>query len=644
MSKILGIDLGTTNSAMAVMEGGKPEIVENKEGGRTTPSVVAVNKAGERLVGLLAKRQAVTNPKNTLFSIKRLIGRKFDDPEVQEDIKLFPFEVKKAKNGGINVVMAGKEYTPQEISAMILSKLKADAEEKLNAKIEEAVITVPAYFDDAQRKATKEAGEIAGLKVRRIINEPTAAALAYGFNKKKEEKIVVYDLGGGTFDVSVLEVGDDTVEVKSTHGDTHLGGDDFDQVLINYIIDEFKKSEGVDLSQQSDALQRIKEAAEKAKIELSTAQETEVNQPFITADENGPKHLVMKITRAKYEELVHDLVEKTLVPVEKALQDAGLTKSDINEIILVGGMTRTPAIIRTVEKYFGKKPNITVNPDEVVALGAAVQGGVLQGDVKDVLLLDVTPLTLSIETMGGVATPLIEKNTTIPAKKSQIFSTAVDNQPSVEIHVVQGERQMAADNKTLGRFVLDGIAPAPRGVPQIEVTFDIDANGILNVSAKDKATGKEQSIKIEASSGLTEEEIERMKKDAEAHAEEDKKKKELAEARNMADTLIFSTEKALKEAGDKITDDEKKPVEEKMNALKELLKKDDTTADEIKKATEEFSTAAQAIGEKLYKATQEAQQSTAAGDTTTGTTDAPKDAEVEEKPSDEKSDDKKDEK
>ena len=526
---------------------------------------------------------------------------------------------------------------------MILGKLKSDAEEKLGVKIEEAVITVPAYFDDAQRKATKEAGEIAGLKVRRIINEPTAAALAYGFNKKNEEKIVVYDLGGGTFDVSVLEVGGDTVEVKSTHGDTHLGGDDFDQVLINYILEEFKKTEGIDLSQQNDALQRIKEAAEKAKIELSTAQETEINQPFITADENGPKHLVMKVTRAKYESLIADLVKKTLGPVEAALKEAGLTKSDINEIILVGGMTRTPAIIKAVEEYFGKKPNITVNPDEVVALGAAIQGGVLQGDVKDVLLLDVTPLTLGIETMGGVATPLIEKNTTIPAKKTQIFSTAVDNQPSVEIHVVQGERQMAADNKTLGRFVLDGIAPAPRGVPQIEVTFDIDANGILNVSAKDKATGKEQSIRIEASSGLTEEEIERMKKDAEAHAEEDKKKKELVEARNMADTLIFSTEKALKDAGDKITDDEKKPVEEKMNALKDVLKKDDATLEEIKKATEEFSTAAQTIGEKLMKAAQEAEAAkganagTAAADT--GTTDAPKDAEVEDAPADKKSDD-----
>lgn len=643
MSKILGIDLGTTNSAMAVVEGGKPEIVENKEGNRTTPSMVAANKAGERLVGLLAKRQAVTNAENTLFSVKRLIGREFDDAEVQEDLKLFPYEVKKGKNGGINVMMGGKEYTPQEIAAMILGKMKADAEDKLGAKIEEAVITVPAYFDDAQRKATKEAGEIAGLKVRRIINEPTAAALAYGFNKKNEEKIVVYDLGGGTFDVSVLEVGDDTVEVKSTHGDTHLGGDDFDQVLINYILNEFKTAEGIDLGAQNDALQRIKEAAEKAKIELSTAQETEINQPFITADANGPRHLVMKITRAKYEDLVGTLVKKTLEPVEAAIKEAGLTKGDINEVVLVGGMTRTPVIIKAVEEYFGKKPNITVNPDEVVALGAAIQGGVLQGDVKDVLLLDVTPLTLGIETMGSIATPLIEKNTTIPAKKSQVFSTAVDNQPSVEIHIVQGERQMAADNKTLGRFILDGIAPAPRGVPQVEVTFDIDANGILNVSAKDKATGKEQSIRIEASSGLSDEEIERMKKDAEAHADEDKKKKELVEAKNMADTLIFSTEKAMKDAGDKISDDEKKPVEEKMQALKDVLAKPEATLEEVKESTEAFSTAAQAIGEKLYAAASEAQgaegaQADAGAAPEADKTDA-KDAEVEEAPADDKKDD-----
>lgn len=605
MPKILGIDLGTTNSAMAVVEGGSPTIVENKEGARTTPSMVAVSKSGERLVGLLAKRQAVTNPENTLFSIKRLIGRKFDDPEVQRDMKLMPYKIVKG-NGGVKVKMGDKEYTPQEISAMILAKLKTDAEEKLGETISEAVITVPAYFDDAQRKATVEAGEIAGLKVRRIINEPTAAALAYGFNKKKDEKIAVYDLGGGTFDISILEVGDDTVEVKSTNGDTHLGGDDFDQVLINWIITEFKKNEGIDLGNDPLALQRIKEAAEKAKIELSTALETEINQPFITTDASGPKHLVMKITRAKLEELVGDLVEKTLGPVKKALEDAKLSALDINEVVMVGGMTRMPLVIQTVEKFFGKKPNASVNPDEVVALGAAIQGGVLQGDVKDVLLLDVTPLTLGIETMGGVRTPLIERNTTVPTAKSQIFSTAADSQPSVEIHVLQGEREMAADNKTLGRFILDGIPPAPRGIPQIEVTFDIDANGILSVKAKDKATGKEQSIRIEASTGLSKDEIEKMKKDAEAHVEEDKKKKELIEARNLADTLIYSTEKSLRDAGDKITADEKKPVEVAIENLKKVKDGDDLEA--IKKATEEMSTAAQKIGEKLYKAAQEAQQ------------------------------------
>jgi molecular chaperone DnaK len=605
MSKILGIDLGTTNSAMAVVEGGSPTIIENKEGARTTPSMVAVAKNGERLIGLLAKRQAVTNSKNTLFSVKRLIGRTYDDEEVQEDLKLLPYEIEKAGNG-VKIKMGDKSYTPQEISAMILGKLKADAEDKLGEKIEEAVITVPAYFDDAQRKATKEAGEIAGLKVRRIINEPTAAALAYGFNKKNNEKIAVYDLGGGTFDISILEVGDDTVEVKSTNGDTHLGGDDFDQAIINWIIDEFKKQEGIDLSKDSSALQRVKEAAEKAKIELSTAQETEINQPFITTDASGPKHLVMKLTRAKMEDLVGDLVKKTLEPTKKSLSDAKLEAKDINEVILVGGMTRMPLVVKVVEEFFGKKPNLSVNPDEVVAMGAAIQGGVLQGDVKDVLLLDVTPLTLGIETMGGVRTPLIEKNTTIPASKSQIFSTAADNQPSVEIHVLQGEREMASDNKTLGRFILDGIPPAPRGVPQIEVSFDIDANGILSVKAKDKATGKEQSIRIEASTGLSKEEIEKMKKDAETHAEEDKKKKEMVETKNLADTLIFTTEKSLKEAGDKITADEKKPVEEKIEALKKIKEGDDLEA--IKKGTEELSQAAQKIGEKLYKASAEAQK------------------------------------
>jgi molecular chaperone DnaK len=604
MSKILGIDLGTTNSAMAIVEGGSPSIVENKEGNRTTPSMVAISKSNERLVGLLAKRQSVTNPNNTLYSIKRLIGRKFEDDEVVRDLKLLPYKIVKA-NGGVKVEMGGKEYTPQEISAMILSKMKADAEEKLGEKITEAVITVPAYFDDAQRKATKEAGEIAGLNVRRIINEPTAAALAYGFNKKKDEKIAVYDLGGGTFDISILEVSEDTVEVKSTNGDTHLGGDDFDQIIINWIIDEFKKQEAIDLSKDSLALQRIKEAAEKAKIELSTAMESEINQPFITTDANGPKHLVMKLTRSKLEELVGDLIQKTLEPTKKALADAKLSVSDINEVVLVGGMTRMPLVLATVEKFFGKKPNITVNPDEVVALGAAIQGGVLQGDVKDVLLLDVTPLTFGIETMGGVRTPLIDRNTTIPTSKSQVFSTAADNQPSVEIHVLQGEREMAVDNKTLGRFILDGIPPSPRGIPQVEVTFDIDANGILNVKAKDKATNKEQSIRIEASTGLSKEEIEKMKKDAEVHAEEDKKKKEAIEAKNMADTLVYSTEKALRDAGDKITAEEKKPVEEKIEALKKVKDGDDSEA--IKKATEELSQEAQKIGEKLYKAAQEAQ-------------------------------------
>jgi len=631
MSKILGIDLGTTNSAMAVVEGGSPNIIENKEGNRTTPSIVAISKSGERLVGLLAKRQAVTNPGNTLFSIKRLIGRAFEDEEVQRDLKLLPYKIVKS-GSGVKVMMGDKEYTPQEISAMILAKLKADAEEKLGEKIEEAVITVPAYFDDSQRKATKEAGEIAGLKVRRIINEPTAAALAYGFNKKKDEKIAVYDLGGGTFDISILEVSADTVEVKSTNGDTHLGGDDFDQVLINWIISEFKKQEGIDLSKDTLALQRIKEAAEKAKIELSTASDTEINQPFITTDANGPKHLVMKITRSKLEELVGDLVEKTLGPTKKALEDAKLSVSDINEVVLVGGMTRMPLVIQTVEKFFGKKPNITVNPDEVVALGAAIQGGVLQGDVKDVLLLDVTPLTFGIETMGGVRTPLIERNTTIPTSKSQIFSTAADNQPSVEIHVLQGEREMAMDNKTLGRFILDGIPPSPRGIPQIEVTFDIDANGILNVKAKDKATNKEQSIRIEASTGLSKDEIEKMKKDAEMHAEEDKKKKELIETKNMAETLTYSTEKALRDAGDKITADEKKPVEEKIDALKKVKDSNDLAV--IKKATEELSQAAQKIGEKLYKAAQEAQAKQAAPNK--NPTEPPKEGEVKDAETEEK--------
>ncbi|KKR21422.1 MAG: Chaperone protein DnaK [Candidatus Moranbacteria bacterium GW2011_GWA2_39_41] len=627
MGKVLGIDLGTTNSAMSVVEGGSPVIVENKEGVRTTPSMIAMSKTNERLVGLLAKRQAVTNPENTLFSIKRLIGLHFNDPEVERDMKTMPYKIVKAGEG-VKVLMGGKEYTPQEISAMVLAKLKADAEEKLGQSITEAVITVPAYFDDSQRKATIEAGEIAGLKVLRIINEPTAAALAYGFNKKKDEKIAVYDLGGGTFDISILEVSEDTVEVKSTNGDTHLGGDDFDQVLIHWIIDEFKKQEGVDLSKDSLALQRIKESAEKAKIELSTAVETEINQPFITADANGPKHLVMKLTRAKLEELVGELVQKTLEPTKKALADAKLSVSDINEVILVGGMTRMPLVLQTVEKFFGKKPNISVNPDEVVALGAAIQGGVLQGDVKDVLLLDVTPLTLGIETMGGVRTPLIDRNTTVPVNKSQTFSTAADNQPSVEIHILQGEREMAADNKTLGRFILDGIPPAPRGIPQVEVSFDIDANGILSVKAKDKATGKEQSVRIEASTGLSKDEIERMKKDAEMHSEEDKKKKELIEVRNLADTLTYSTEKALRDAGDKITADEKKPVEDAIAELNKVKNSDDLS--DIKAKTEALSQAAQKIGEKLYKAAQPEQPTPGATEPASAeATGAAKEAETE---------------
>jgi molecular chaperone DnaK len=633
MAKILGIDLGTTNSAMAVVEGGSPTILENKEGARTTPSMVAMNKTGERLVGLLAKRQSVTNPENTLFSVKRLIGRHFGDDEVKRDMKTLPYKIIQAGEG-VKIVMGGKEYSPQEISAMILGKLKADAEEKLGEKITDAVITVPAYFDDSQRKATKEAGEIAGFNVRRIINEPTAAALAYGFNKKKDEKIAVYDLGGGTFDISILEVAEDTVEVKSTNGDTHLGGDDFDQRIIHWILEEFKKQEGIDLSKDPLALQRIKEAAEKAKIELSTANDTEINQPFITADGSGPKHLVMKMTRAKLEELVGDLVTASFEPVKKALADAKLSVKDISEVVLVGGMTRMPLVLSSVEKFFGKKPNISVNPDEVVAAGAAIQGGVLEGSVKDVLLLDVTPLTFGIETMGGVRTPLIDRNTTVPVSRSQTFSTAADNQPSVEIHVLQGEREMAADNKSLGRFILDGIPPAPRGIPQIEVTFDIDASGILSVTAKDKATGKSQSIRIESSTGLSKDEIERMKKDAEMHAEEDKKKKELIEARNMADSLSYTTEKSMKDAGDKLTADEKKPVEEAITELNKVKNGDDLEA--IKKATETLSQAAQKIGEKLYKAAQEAEAAKQpAGEAPKegeSPTEAPKDAEVEEKP------------
>ncbi|MBN1778895.1 MAG: molecular chaperone DnaK, partial [Candidatus Buchananbacteria bacterium] len=590
---------------------GIPKVLENAEGGRTTPSIIAINKSGERLVGQLAKRQAVTNPENTLYSIKRLIGRRWEDEEVQRDLKTMPYKIVKSGEG-VKVKMGDKEYSPQEISAMILQKMKADAESRIGEKIDEAVITVPAYFDDSQRQATKDAGEIAGLKVKRIINEPTAAALAYGFEKKKGQQIAVYDLGGGTFDISILDVSADTVEVKSTNGDTHLGGDDFDQVIIHWIIDEFKKDQGIDLGKDVLALQRIKEAAEKAKIELSTAQETEINQPFITTDAGGPKHLVIKLTRSKLEELVGDLVTKTLEPCRQALKDAGLDVSKIEEVVMVGGMTRMPLVQKKVEEFFGKKPNISVNPDEVVAVGAAVQAGVLQGDVKDVLLLDVSPLTLGIETLGGVATPLIERNSTIPTSKSQVFSTAADNQPSVEIHVLQGERPMAADNKTLGRFILDGIPPAPRGVPQIEVTFDIDANGILNVAAKDRGTGKEQKITITASSGLSKEEIEKMKQDAEQHADEDKTKKEAIEVRNNAETMIYTAEKALTDAGDKVGENDKKEIEEKIKELKEIKDKDDLTA--IKTKTQELSTAAQKIGQAMYQQQQQAAQGQPAGE------------------------------
>jgi len=597
MSKILGIDLGTTNSCMAIIEGGEPKVLENSEGNRTTPSVVAMTKKGERLVGQVAKRQAVTNPENTLYSIKRLIGRRWDDPEVQRDLKIMPFKM--VQSGvGIKVIMSGKEYTPQEISAMVLQKMKRDAEAKLGETIDEAVITVPAYFDDSQRQATKEAGEIAGFKVRRIINEPTAAALAYGFEKKKEQQIAVYDLGGGTFDISIPDVAADTVEVKSTNGDTHLGGDDFDKRIIDWLVAEFKKDQGIDLAKDVMALQRLKEAGEKAKVELSTATETEINLPFITTDASGPKHLNLKLTRAKLEDLVGDLIEATIEPVKKALADANLKTSDLEEIVMVGGMTRMPKVVATVEKFFGKKPNISVNPDEVVAVGAAVQAGVLQGEVKDVLLLDVTPLTLGIETLGSVSTPLIERNTTIPTSKSQVFSTAGDNQTSVEIHVLQGERPMAHDNKTLGKFMLSGIPPAPRGVPQIEVAFDIDANGILNVKAKDRATGKEQSITITASTGLSKDEVEKMKQDAQKHAEDDKKKREVIDVKNNAETLVYTAEKALRDAGDKVPKDTKKEIEDKIKEVNKVKDKDNVA--DIKKATDELSQTIQKIGQAMY--------------------------------------------
>lgn len=598
MAKILGIDLGTTNSAMAIIEGGEPRVLENHEGNRTTPSIVALSKANERLAGLLAKRQAVVNPKNTIFSVKRLIGRKFSDPEVQHDKAWLPFDMRESSTGGVEVQMGDRWYKPEEISAMILAKLKADAEAKVGETISEVVITVPAYFDDSQRQATKNAGEIAGFTVKRIINEPTAAALAYGLNKQKNEKIVVYDFGGGTFDVSVLEIGDDVVEVLATGGDTHLGGDDFDKTIIEYLVSEYKKQDGIDLSGDALALQRLKEVAERAKHELSTAFETEINIPYITSDASGPKHFMMKMTRAKLEELVGPHIEKSIEIVKRIVKDAGLQISDINEVVLVGGQIRMPKIHDAVKQLFGKEPHKGINPDEVVAIGAAVQAGIFQGEVKDVLLLDVTPLSFGIETMGGVFTPLIEKNTTIPTQKSQVFSTAADNQTSVEIHILQGERPMAMDNKTLGRFMLDGIPPAPRGIPQIEVALDIDANGILNVSAKDKATGKVQSVRIEASTQLSKEEIEKLKQEAAAHAEEDAKKRLLIEARNHAEQLLYTAEKSLKDVGDKISDDIKKSVEEAMSALKAVKDSEDGEAITVK--TEALSAELQKIGSAMY--------------------------------------------
>ncbi len=600
MSKIIGIDLGTTNSAFAYMVAGKPEVITNSEGDRTTPSVVAVTKKGERLVGKVAQRQRVTNPKNTIYGIKRLIGRKFDDEEVQRDIKISPYKIVK-KGHGVAVEMDGKEYTPEEISAMILSKIKADAEAFLGEPVTEAIITVPAYFDDSQRQATKDAGKIAGLEVKRIINEPTAAALAYGLESKKDEKIAVFDLGGGTFDVSVLELGDGVFEVMSTNGDTHLGGEDFDNIIVNFLVDEFKKESGIDIKGDAAAMQRVKDEAEKAKKELSSSTSTDINLPFLSADADGPKHFEYTLTRAKLEELVQPLLDRLASPVEKALKDAKLNTKDIDEIVMVGGMTRMPAVVEKVKSIFGKDPMQGVNPDEVVAVGAAIQGGVLQGDVKDVLLLDVTPLTLGIETMGGVRTPLIDRNTTIPTSKSEVFSTASDNQPQVEIHVLQGEREFAKDNKSLGRFILDGIAPAPRGVPQIEVTFNLDANGILNVTAKDKGTGKEQSITIQNSGNMSKEDIEKAQKEAEMHAEEDKKKKESIDAKNHLENAIYQAEKMPDEFKDKISDEDKETIKKAVEDAKKTLSDESAGKDAYEQAVKDLNDRIMPIGAKMYQ-------------------------------------------